>query len=166
MNSIAEFPKGGSVGNVFHLPPSPGLRSLVHQIMSILSTEIPSGAELFSAGSFSEALNAYESIDKCNSENDSARDVCGGAINTKAVYAACNRAAAKLELEMCRSCVRDCDEVIRMDPYCLRAYLLKGDGEDCTRRNWVLMGNNRTASDLLFTYYCCTNNTAENPCST
>ncbi|CAM9631160.1 unnamed protein product, partial [Laminaria digitata] len=46
--------------------------------------------------------------------------------NAKAVYAACNRAAAKVELEMYRSCLHDCDEAIRMEPLCLRAHLLKG----------------------------------------
>ncbi|CAN0454338.1 unnamed protein product, partial [Ectocarpus sp. 12 AP-2014] len=43
----------------------------------------------------------------------------------KAVYTACNRATAKLGLEMFRACIRDLDDAIRIDPYALRAYLLK-----------------------------------------
>lgn len=88
------------------------------------------GAVLFSAGRFSEALSEYDSHG--NGGDD---DVPLGGENkhaamptsTKALYAACNRAAAKLELEMYRSCLRDCDEAIKMDSFCLRAHILKGN---------------------------------------
>lgn len=88
----------------------------------------PSAAELFSAGRFSEALNEYdlESQESSQAEEVPAA-VVSNSSSSRAVYAACNRAAAKLELEMCRSCLRDCDEAIKMDPFCLRAHLLKGD---------------------------------------
>lgn len=81
-----------------------------------------SGAELFSAGRFSEALNEYDVDNPAHQEGSRGVSVSP----SQAVYAACNRAAAKLELEMCRSCLRDCDEAIRLDPSCLRAYVLKG----------------------------------------
>lgn len=96
--------------------------------MPVLGAEMSSGAELFSAGRFSEALSAYDSAEGNNNDHISVGDVFGQAVpSLKAVYAACNRAAAKLELEMCRSCLRDCEEAIQMDPYCLRAYMLKGE---------------------------------------
>lgn len=97
------------------------------------------GAVLFSIGRFSEALTEYENGEKCSPSagtSEESMDATAGAaapgnnpapiFNAQAVYAACNRAAAKLELEMCRSCLHDCDEAIEMDPLCLRAHLLKG----------------------------------------
>lgn len=99
--------------------------------MVIVDGEAPSGAELFSDGRFSEALNAYDAKDGSHlsrAEVDEAARGHATVRNSKAVYAACNRAVAKLQLEMCRSCLRDCDDAIRMDPFCLRAHVLKGDG--------------------------------------
>lgn len=71
-------------------------------------------AELFEKGRLSESLAAYskEDGDPCSPQ--------------KAVYTACNRATAKLGLEMFRACIRDLDDAIRIDQYALRAYLLKG----------------------------------------
>lgn len=98
--------------------------------MHVLGGGATSGAVYFSSGRFSEALTEYE-----NDENHTPSTCSSGeagkasisAISTsKAMYAACNRAAAKVELEMYRSCLHDCDEAIRMEPLCLRAYLLKG----------------------------------------
>lgn len=74
-------------------------------------------AELFERGRFSETLTAYtEASHPSELEAPSHR----------AVYAACNRAAAKLGLEMFRACIRDLDDAITQDAFCLRAYLLKG----------------------------------------
>lgn len=70
-------------------------------------------AELFERGRFSETLTAY------TEEGDHEAP-------QKAVYTACNRAAAKLGLEMFRACIRDLDEAITLDALCLRAYLLQG----------------------------------------
>lgn len=70
-------------------------------------------AELFERGRFSEILTAYTE----DGDHDEPQ---------KAVYTACNRAAAKLGLEMFRACIRDLDEAIKRDAFCLRAYLLKG----------------------------------------
>lgn len=109
--------------------------------MQVLGEGAASGAVFFSAGRFSEALTEYE-----NDENHTP-SMCTGEVevgstdaaslrpgkasisaisNPRAVYTACNRAAAKVELEMYRSCLHDCDEAIRMEPLCLRAHLLKG----------------------------------------
>lgn len=108
-----------------------------------------SGAELFSAGRFSEALNEYD--DTCESQdqiplrvsspsysreveqynNAAHQDVSASVSHSKSMHTVCNRAAAKLKLEMCRSCLRDCDEAIGMDPYCLRAHILKGRDFGC-----------------------------------
>lgn len=71
-------------------------------------------AELFERSRFSESLAAYRAED---GGHDASR---------KAVYTACNRAAAKLELEMFRACIRDLDDAIELDPFYLRAYTLKG----------------------------------------
>lgn len=70
-------------------------------------------AELFERGRFSETLTAYSEEGDLEAPH-------------KAVYTACNRAAAKLGLEMFRACIRDLDEAITLDAFCLRAYLLKG----------------------------------------
>lgn len=87
--------------------------------MSVHEEELrPSAAELFLAGRFSEALNEYDLESQESSQAD---------VPASSSTAACNRAAAKLELEMCRSCLRDCDECIKMDPFYLRGHLLKGD---------------------------------------
>lgn len=90
-----------------------------------------SGAELFMAGRFSEALSEFDTAAvECRQELSN--QSCTGILplprssSSLAVYAACNRAAAKLELEMCRSCLRDCDEAIKMDPFCLRGHFIKG----------------------------------------
>lgn len=72
-------------------------------------------AELFERGRFSETLTAYTE----DGDHDAPQ---------KAVYTACNRAAAKFGLEMFRACIRDLDEAITHDTFCLRAYLLKGAG--------------------------------------
>eukprot|EP00752_Nemacystus_decipiens_P001790 g1729.t1 len=69
-------------------------------------------AELFERGRFSETLTAY--IEEGDHEAPQ-----------KTVYMACNRAAAKLGLEMFRACIRDLDEAITIDAFCLRAYLLR-----------------------------------------
>lgn len=90
--------------------------------MNVLGGKPLSGAEFFSAGRFSEALNEYD-VDNPLHQGEGGQAPVSP---SQAVYAACNRAAAKLELEMCRSCLRDCDEAIRLDPYCLRAHVLKG----------------------------------------
>lgn len=90
--------------------------------MNVSDEQELSGAELFSAGRFSEALNEYDVDNPAHQEGGRDDSVSP----SQAVYAACNRAAAKLGLEMCRSCLRDCDEAIRLDPSCLRAYVLKG----------------------------------------
>lgn len=109
--------------------------------MHVLGGGATSGAVFFSIGRFSEALTEYENDENhtrsmCTGEveegsNDAAslrpgKAPISGISNPKAVYAACNRAAAKVELEMYRSCLHDCDEAIRMEPLCLRAHLLKG----------------------------------------
>lgn len=110
--------------------------------MQLLEGGATSGAVFFSIGRFSEALTEYENDENhtpstCTSEGEEgstadAASLRGGKAsisavsNPKAVYAACNRAAAKVELEMYRSCLHDCDEAIRMEPLCLRAHLLKG----------------------------------------
>lgn len=70
-------------------------------------------AELFKQGRFSETLAAYTE----DGDNEAPQ---------KAVYSACNRAAAKLGLEMFRACIRDLEEATTRDAFCLRAYLLKG----------------------------------------
>ncbi|CAB1105083.1 unnamed protein product [Ectocarpus sp. CCAP 1310/34] len=70
-------------------------------------------AELFEKGRLSETLAAYSQED---GDQHSPQ---------KAVYTACNRATAKLGLEMFRACIRDLDDAIKIDPYALRAYLLK-----------------------------------------
>lgn len=107
------------------------LRGMAVVSGGFLSHSSTSGAELFSAGCFSEALNTYDT----HRDEGYGRSTEGGKVpsqqsktilNSKALYAACNRAAAKLELEMCRSCLRDCDEAICIDPFCLRAHVLKG----------------------------------------
>lgn len=72
-----------------------------------------SAAELFERGRFSETLTAYTEDD----DHD---------VPQRAVYTACNRGAAKLGLEMFRACIRDLDEAITRDAFCLRAYILKG----------------------------------------
>lgn len=99
--------------------------------MTVCGGSPPSGAEHYVAGRFSEALNKYDIIDDDsrsdeNNAEERRNSRCQVREILKRVYAACNRAAAKLELEMWRSCVRDCDEAIAMDPFCLRAYVLKG----------------------------------------
>lgn len=112
--------------------------------MQLLGEGATSGAVFFSIGRFSEALTEYENDENhtpstCTSKGEEgstgstdAASLRGGKAsisavsNPKAVYAACNRAAAKVELEMYRSCLHDCDEAIRMEPLCLRAHLLKG----------------------------------------
>lgn len=77
-------------------------------------------AELFERSRFSDSLAAY-------SAEDGGHDA-----PSKAVYTACNRAAAKLGLEMFRACIRDLDDTIKLDPFCLRAYILKGK-----KRGWL-----------------------------
>ena len=76
--------------------------------------EVGTAAELFERGRFSETLTAYTEAGDHEAPQ-------------KAVYTACNRAVAKLELEMFRACIRDLDEAIALDAFCLRGYLLKGD---------------------------------------
>lgn len=100
--------------------------------MTGLDGEIPTGADLFAAGRFSEALNEYDATgDEYHEGTLRSEEGPSATVPTsKAVYAACNRAAAKLELEMYRSCLRDCDEAILMDPFCLRAFILKGKVEE------------------------------------
>lgn len=81
-------------------------------------------AELFERGRLSETLEAYSKEDG------------GHGSPQKAVYNACNRAAAKLGLEMFRACIRDLDEAIKIDPFCLRAYILKGEKRARYRALW------------------------------
>lgn len=93
-----------------------------------------SAAELFVAGHFSEALNEYETGTTSGPPSPSHASPPGTRFSgarqrqsdSRAVYAACNRAVAKLQLEMYRSCLLDCREAIGLDPYCLRAHLLTG----------------------------------------
>lgn len=97
--------------------------------MAAMIKEDPSAAELFFAGRLSEALNEYDAPDfstkNCTKMNQAGEER-PSVPDSKAVYTVCNRAASKLELEMYRSCLRDCNETIEMDPFCLRAYMLKG----------------------------------------
>lgn len=121
--SVIELP-----GSSYHLPGH--AREQLGDRMAATSGEDPSAAELFSVGRFSEALNEYDghnlSSKNCNKEENQAGQESPAVPDLTEVYAVCNRAAAKLELEMHRSCLRDCDEAIEMDPFFLRAYILKG----------------------------------------
>lgn len=83
--------------------------------MAAQREERAGAAELFERSRFSESLAAYSTTE------DGGHDA-----PSKAVYTACNRAAAKLGLEMFRACIRDVDDAIKIDPFCLRAYILKG----------------------------------------
>ncbi|CAM9167687.1 unnamed protein product, partial [Choristocarpus tenellus] len=75
---------------------------------------------------FAEALVLYDRVLKSSSLGNVGCKSSNKASDSATALIFVNRAAAKVQLEMYRSCTRDCDMAISLEPHCLRAYILKG----------------------------------------
>ncbi|CAN0064871.1 unnamed protein product [Discosporangium mesarthrocarpum] len=96
-----------------------------------ISDPTSSAALLFCQGRFAEALALYDGVVESVSDGHIASEGGEQPRDPSSIRelsdTVCNRAAAKLHLEMFRGCLRDCDWAIKMDPHSLRAHILKGE---------------------------------------